>query len=240
MAVGERDQLPLDRPLLRQVVALDLDVEVALAEGPEQGVEAGGGEVGPAGAQGGVEGAAGAAGECDQALGALRERRRRDARRVTELTVEIGAAGEPQQVSVAGLVAGEQHDVREGRDRGAGAGIGRLERHRELDPGDRLDPGPGRLLGEFQRAEQVVGVGERQRRLPVTGRRLDEVADLQRALEQGIGRVGVQVDVADRLQVGQFGSRSVPPLKPATISRVWPGVRTRGASPAEKMRWILR
>ena len=67
-------------------------------------------------------------------------------------------------------------------------------------PGDRLDALPGELLGEFERAEQVVGVGQRQRRLPVGGRELGEVGDLQRPFEQRIGRVHVQVHEADLVQ----------------------------------------
>ncbi len=55
-------------------------------------------------------------------------------------------------------------------------------------------PGARHLVGEFERTEHVVGVGERQRRLPVSLGELGQPRDRQRALQQGIGRVHVEVD----------------------------------------------
>ena len=54
-------------------------------------------------------------------------------------------------------------------------------------------PEPAELVGEFERAEHVVGVGQRQRRLAVGLGELGEPRDRQRALEQRIGRVHVQM-----------------------------------------------
>jgi hypothetical protein len=53
------------------------------------------------------------------------------------------------------------------------------------------------LLGEFERAEEIVRVGQRQRRLPVLLGELLQIGDLQRAFEQRVGRVDVQVHEAD-------------------------------------------
>ena len=61
-------------------------------------------------------------------------------------------------------------------------------------------PEPGQLLGEFEGAEEVVGVGQGQRRLPVGRRELGEVGDLQRAFEQRIGGVHVQMHEPDLRQ----------------------------------------
>ena len=52
------------------------------------------------------------------------------------------------------------------------AGIARIallvaEIDRKAAADDRLDAGACHLFGEFQRTEHVVGVGERERRLPV-------------------------------------------------------------------------
>ena len=72
--------------------------------------------------------------------------------------------------------------------------IGKIDRKRTAY--DRLDPHRRHLVGEFERAEHVVGVGERQRGLAVSLGEFAQPRDRQRALEQGIGRVHVQMDEA--------------------------------------------
>ena len=57
-------------------------------------------------------------------------------------------------------------------------------------------PHAGHLFGEFQRAEHVVGVGQRQRRLPVLLGELRQPRNRQRAFEQRIGRMDVQMHEA--------------------------------------------
>ena len=59
--------------------------------------------------------------------------------------------------------------------RGSRVLVAEIERQRAAD--DRLDAVAGELLGEFQRAEHVVGVGQRQRRLAVGLGELGELAD---------------------------------------------------------------
>ena len=54
-------------------------------------------------------------------------------------------------------------------------------------------PAARHFLGKFQRAEHVVGVGQRQRRLPVLLCELGQARDRQRALKQRIGRMDVQM-----------------------------------------------
>ena len=61
---------------------------------------------------------------------------------------------------------------------------------------DRLDAGARHFFGEFQRAEHVVGVGQRQRRLAVFFGELRQPRDGQRALKQRIGRMNVQMHEA--------------------------------------------
>ena len=72
--------------------------------------------------------------------------------------------------------------------------VAEIDRERAAD--DRLDAGAGHLLGEFQRPEHVVGVGERQRRLVVGLGQLGQLGDGQRAFQQRIGGVHVQVHEA--------------------------------------------
>ena len=69
--------------------------------------------------------------------------------------------------------------------------VAEIDAQRAAD--DRLDAGARHFLGEFQRPEHVVGVGERQRRLPVLLRKLRQARDRQRAFQQRVGRMNVQV-----------------------------------------------
>ena len=92
------------------------------------------------------------------------------------------------------------------RARGAGAvacgrrvGVAEVDRERAAD--DRLDAGAGEFFGEFERAEHVVGVGERQRRLLVGLGELGQARDGHRAFEQRIGRMHVQMH---EIEIGHF------------------------------------
>ena len=55
-------------------------------------------------------------------------------------------------------------------------------------------PAAGQLLGEFERPEQIVGVGERERRLAVGLGEFGQAADRQRPFQQRIGRVDVEMN----------------------------------------------
>ena len=50
-------------------------------------------------------------------------------------------------------------------------------------------PASASVFGEFERAEQIVGVGQRERRRTVGSGERGELLDGQRAFEQRIGRV---------------------------------------------------
>ena len=229
VAVGKRDELRLDRPLLIEAVALDLDIE-PIAEGIAQGREPRLGEVAPAAEpERGVERARRPAGEGDETGGVRGEERRGDARRVAERHVEIGPARKPHQVAVALFALRQQHEVRRLDLLDARCRVRRLELHRKLHPGDRLDALLGKLLGKLERAEEVVGIGQRQRRLPVGRRELREIGDLERALEKRVGRVHVQVHEADVLQ--DLRHRAVPSGRhiPESQGRSRPRTRRAGA-----------
>ena len=76
----------------------------------------------------------------------------------------------------------------------ARVGILVAEIDREFAADDRLDAVACHLVGEFQRPEHVVGVGQRQGRLAVGLGEFAELGDLDRALQQRIGGVDVEVD----------------------------------------------
>jgi hypothetical protein len=193
--------------------------------------------VAPAGPQRHVERAVEPARERDQPGAMPLEVLGRHARGVAERHVEIAAANEPHEVAVALLGLGEQHDVLRalaGLQRGcAGGRIGRLEADGELQAGDGLDALARELLGKLERAEQIVGVGERESRLMIRLGEVEQARDTQRAFEQRIGGVHVQMHESD-IGFGRHGGglSAVSPRcrasRPARRCDVMPNLWTAG------------
>ncbi len=102
---------------------------------------------------------------------------------------------QPHQAAIAALTRRQKHDPRRPRRRRiARVGVLVAEIDRELAADDRLDAVTGHLVGKFQRPEHVVGVGQRQRRLAVCLGQLGELLNLDRPLQQRIGRMGVEMN----------------------------------------------
>jgi hypothetical protein len=111
-----------------------------------------------------------------------------------------GARDELDEVPVALLRRGEKDDVGQLllRRHAGPAGIGRVGKiDRDLAADDRLNAGFGHLLGEFERAEEIAAVRDRQRGLAITRRQIGERFQLQCAFEQRIGGMDPQMDEAD-------------------------------------------
>ena len=202
-AVGELDQRRLGHFLGFEPVALELHVE-AVAENLGEALEATFGEVGHVMAERAVDRAGRPAGQRDEAV-AAHQRVEGDVRLVAVLRIEPQARHEPHEMAVAGLGLGQQHDRRAGNAqlceaRGGGRRVAEIDRR--LRPDDRLHAGLGELLREFERAEQVVGVGDGERRHLVGLGELGERLDGQRALAQREGAVHVQMHEADGFEDG--------------------------------------
>ena len=88
-------------------------------------------------------------------------------RRLMRRRFEKSARVEPHQAAIAFLTRRQQDDS--GRLAAAPSAnrllVAEIDRQRTAD--DRLDAVAGDLVGEFQRAEHVVDVGQRQRRLVI-------------------------------------------------------------------------
>ena len=112
--------------------------------------------------------------------------------------------GELHQVDIARLVLGEQHDRRARqalRRRAASAVAGASPKSTVIcTPMIGCTPAFGELFGKLERAEEIVGVGDRQRRHRVGLGELGERLDPQRPLAQRIGAVDVQMHEADGLE----------------------------------------
>ena len=190
--VGEAEQSGLDAALLRQAVALQLDVE-PVAEDRLQRFEPVAGKLGVAFGEREVDHPFRSAGQSDQAFGVGGKIGDRGDHLARLGRREIGVGREPHQIGVARLVLGEE------RDAAIGAGAAELgpwrwlllggEGERQSEPDDRLDARLGEAFGEFERAEQIVGISQRQRRSAIGARQRGELRDGQRAFEQRIGRV---------------------------------------------------
>ena len=114
--------------------------------------------------------------------------------------IEPQGGYEAHQIAVAGLVLRQQHDRRARvvpLDPAQKGGRRVAEIDRRLRADDRLHPAFGELLREFERAEQVVGVGDRESRHGVGLGELGQRLDGERALAQRIGAVHVQMHEAD-------------------------------------------
>ena len=102
---------------------------------------------------------------------------------------------EPHQAAVTALARCEQHDPRRtSRMRVACVGVLVAEIDRQFAADDGLDAVPRHLVGKFQRPEHIVGVSQRQSRLAVRFGKLAELRDLDRPLQQRIGRMNVEMN----------------------------------------------
>ena len=203
--IGKVEQMRFDRALCRKSVALQLDVQ-PITEELQQGRAASFSQVELPGSDGLVEGSRWAAGERNQARARLCERGQRDMRRIVCGRFQECARREPHDVAIAVFIGRQQHQSRQ-RARMPGSAavllVGKVDRQRATN--DRLDAGTGHLVGELKRAKHVVGVGERERRLSVGLRKLGKARNRQRAFQQRIGRMNVQMH---KLRVCRHGYTS--------------------------------
>ena len=141
------------------------------------------------------DGPLGPAAQRDQIVCAALQPFELDMRGLMNRRLEEGARIQPHQIAIASLARRQQHDAR-GRRRRSIAGVGILiaEIDRELAADDRLDAVTGHLVREFERPEHVVGVGQRQGRLAVGFGQFAKFGDLDRSLQQRIGRMDVEMD----------------------------------------------
>ena len=120
-------------------------------------------------------------GERDQGLAAVR-------------AIAVGFGRELDEIGIAGRVLGEECHAAmvyvPSQLAISRLGLGfRCKAQRQSAADDRLDARVGQALGEFERAEQIVGVGQRKRRHALLGGERHEMRNGQRPFEQRIGRV---------------------------------------------------
>ena len=135
----------------------------------------------------------------DQPVGHTGQIFDRDLRFLLAGALHIGPADDPHEVPVAGLGLHEQNQLI-GRDvlaaddpQPAPPRLGRSP-DLELDADDRLHPGLHGRDRKFQRAEQVAGIGHRDRRHRLGLRQLRQILRLNRPLGERVGAVDAQMD----------------------------------------------
>ncbi len=188
--VSEIEQLRLHRSLLRQTMALDLHIE-PVAEDRLKRLDARAGKLGAAVNQRAVDRSFQSAGQRDQAFGARRQIGDGGNHLAGLACREIGVGREPHQIGIALRVLGEERDAPVGArpvrfNRTRRIALAR-EAEREGQADQRLDARFGHGFGKFERAEQVVGVGQGQRRRTVGPSQGGEFRNSERAFEQRIG-----------------------------------------------------
>ncbi len=194
--IGEIDGLGLDHAVVAGDT-LQFDIE-AVAENLFQRQEAGFGKMGVVGLYGRAYRPARPASQANQVVAVFSEPAKRDMDRFSGRVFEIGPADQPDQIAVAVLVRGDQHDWKEfGSLPLLVAAIGIIvlvpEGNVELAADNRLDALLDRLLCEFQCAEEVVRVGYRDGRGRILDRMIDDLREGQRAFEQRIGGMDAQM-----------------------------------------------
>ena len=202
--VGHRevDQIVLDPPLDLLAVAGDLDIEPVRKDLPQHLQRAARLLHLPVGEQP-AERARGAGGKRDQPRCMRRDIRKRHMR-IARLGFEERPGRQCHQIAVSLLVLHQEDQrvapspasVARARPHCAlGRGSGFHRRHRELASDDRLHPLGGGGHGEFERAEQIVGIGHRDRRHRFGEAELHKIGDLDGAFRERIGRMGPEMDV---------------------------------------------
>ncbi len=196
IVVGPAQELGLDRALSRQAVPLDLDIK-ALAEDRRERGQALTGERRISGGERFVRRAVGAARKRDQPLGAFLKLRQRHMRRAFRRVVEECPARKPHQVRVSRRVLRQQYDRAvvgraRPRTRRLIGGVRESDRQRASD--DRLHPFSRERFRKFERAEEVVAVGDGERGLTIGGGPFRQPLDRQRAFQQRIGGMEVKMD----------------------------------------------
>ena len=133
-----------------------------------------------------------AAAQPDQPLGVLREQILVDARLVIE---PLGVAGrhELDQVVVALVGLGEEHQVIRRLPRRAALGPPVARRHVDFAAEDRIDPALACLIVEDHRREHVPVLGDRHRRHLQLDRLVEQLLDPARAVEEGV--LGMQMEM---------------------------------------------
>ena len=194
LGIGKIDQAGLDAALFVDAMALQFDIE-AVAEQARQPVAARRRERRVIAMERERNRAIGPAGQGDQILGLAFQPFELDVRGLVNRRLEESPRVQTHQAAIAALPRRQQHDSRRRRGkRVARVRILIAEIDGEFAPHDRLDAVARHLVGEFQRPEHVVGIGQRQRRLAVGFRQFAELGDLDRALQQRIGRMNVEMN----------------------------------------------
>ena len=128
------------------------------------------------------------AGQTDDALGDFRHHIGGDVHRLAGWCLQIGPADQSDQVGVADFICSNERDGAQVRPLLAAVALSVValaaKCQVDLAAHDRLNTVLDRLLGEFQRAEQVVGVGDRDGRSLILDGVPNDRSKLQRAFQQ--------------------------------------------------------
>ncbi len=172
----------------RQVGVLELDIDVAGAEGVGESRELGLGVGRAVLLERAADAAGEAAGERDQGGAVAGKQLPVDARLVV-VALEVAEAGEVDQVGVARVVGGKEREVGVPLRLGATV-VGDVD----LAADQRLDPCPLRILEELDGARHRAVVGEADGRHLELGGAGDEIGDPAGPVENRVLGVDVQVN----------------------------------------------
>ena len=164
LPIGKIDKLRLGIARGLQAVALQFDIEPILKQ-RFQPLQPGSRHIRPAIGQGAVKRAGRAAGQGNQPGAAALQTRDCEMRRVACFRIQPCARGNPHQIGIAFVILGEQNyaGAASPGQFGARPHAGTVAKSQsELQADDRLYAVLRQLFGKFQRAEQIVSIGDGQ------------------------------------------------------------------------------
>ena len=191
LAICQIDQSGLNAAFLVEAMTLQFDVE-PIAEQAGQPVAARGRKRDMIAMNGERDWPFRTARERDQVVGRILQPFELDVRRLMGRRFEKRPGIDPHQAAISALASRQQHNPRWSRGkRVAGVGILIAEIDRNLAANYGLNAITGQLVRKFQRPEHIVGIGQGQRRLAIGLRQFSQLLDLDRSLQQRIGRMDV-------------------------------------------------
>ena len=140
--------------------------------------------------------AVGTCGQGDQSRRTLHHFGQRHRGRRAAFGGEMSLAHQPDQIGPTLVVLGQQDQlIGFGVDRLAAADVvAAFADNADLAADDRLHADRGHLVGEFESAEQIAGVGDRHRRHLVLDAKFGEVGNLDRPFKERIGGVNPEMN----------------------------------------------
>ena len=224
VTIRQLDQARLGARLVGRSVACQLDIE-PVRECRREFAEHGLGGFGLSLGEQPPDGAPGPTRQAKQPLTGAGQLAAADGRLARRFAVEIGPAYQPQEVAIARIVLRQQRDAVGLAECAAqpAASFRPAVLDRELTSDDRLHPRRTAGCREFQRAEQIAAVGDRNGRHPLSLAPGGQLFDPDRAGRKRVGGVNAKMNEICERHAASIAYPPPPVSQTAATSGKQPG-----------------